>query len=218
MRTVRHSQSSPPENPQPPDSGPPSPTAFGCVFLFPLAFIAGGLWMLWAIFGGMPRETFEGVPGFIIVVGGLAFLTVGVYLLIVFIRAAAGLPSISGRVFADIILFLIAIPFNYWLFFGKAAGGAAAGTTAPGGIAIFLPLPPIVSLIVKKTVVGLVCLVVDLLLVSEIFGLGWFAWTSGGGGRVLNAECRMRNAEWRMQNGECRMETTDPGQQTMDDG
>ncbi|RME08139.1 MAG: hypothetical protein D6803_01985, partial [Anaerolineae bacterium] len=84
--------------------------AWGCFFLFALAFIIAGLLPFLALLNVFPREeSFSGQPAFPIVVGSLAFFFVGIYLMITFIRAAAGLPPITGRIFADLIVFSLAV-------------------------------------------------------------------------------------------------------------
>ncbi|RME88079.1 MAG: hypothetical protein D6770_07805, partial [Anaerolineae bacterium] len=154
MRTIRPSQPPPPEGPQPPDSESPSPVAWGCLFLLALALISGGLLPFLALLNVFPREAyFDGQPVFIIVVASLGFFFMGVYLLITFIRAAAGLPPIPGRIFADLIVFSLAVPFHWWLFFVWDAQ-AVGGITLPGGITIFTSLNlPLIRLILGKIIV-----------------------------------------------------------------
>lgn len=184
MGPNRSAQPPPTQGRSPSEREEVSPVAWGCFFLFALAFILGGLLPVLALLGVFPREEYFGdQPALIIVVASLGFFFMGVYLLIVFIRALAGLPPPSGRIFADLIVFSLAVPFHYWLFFVWDAQ-AISGLTLPGGITIFTSLNlPLIRLILGKIVVALVCLILDLFLISEIFGLGWFRRASAWGTR-----------------------------------
>ncbi|WP_457652196.1 hypothetical protein [Rhodocaloribacter sp.] len=183
MHDIRSSKSSPPDEPQPPDSGPPFPGAWGCAFLFALTFVAFGLLPFLALAGIFPRDEFFGGQSPIPIVGGsLGFIAVGLYLMGNLFRSAVGLPRFSGRLFADIVAFSLVLPFHWWLFFGKATGGSVSGITMPGGITIFSKTNLPIDFILAKIVVAVICIILDLILVSEVFGLGWFTWTSGDKG------------------------------------
>lgn len=179
MGTNRSSQPPPTERPSSPEGDATSPVARGCFFLLALAFILGGLLPALALLGVFPREEyFGGQPAFPIVVGSLALFFVGIYLFVAFIRAAAGLPPPSGRTFANLVVLAVAVPLHWWLFFVWDTQ-AVGGLPLPGGIIVFtrLNLPPF-QLVLGKVGVGLLCLILDLILISEIFGLGWFRWVS----------------------------------------
>ncbi len=179
MRTIRPSQSLPPDSPQPPDSGSPPPAAFGCAFLFALAFIIAGVLPFLALFNVFPREEyFGGVAPFPIVAASVGFLAVGVYLMGNVIRSAVGMPRFSGRILGDIVAFSLAVPLHWWLFFGKAAAGSVSGITLPGGITLFTTANLPFDFILAKIVVAVLVVILDLLLISELFGLGWFTWNS----------------------------------------
>jgi len=152
--------------------------AWGCAFLFALAFLIAGVLPFLALFNVFPRdEYFGGEPPFPIVAASVAFLAVGVYLMSNVIRSAVGLSHFSRRIFADIVAFSLAIPFHWWLFFGKAIAGSATGITLPGGITLFTTANLPFDFILAKIVVAVLCLILDLFLISEIFGLGWFSIT-----------------------------------------
>ncbi len=179
MQTIRPSRPSPPDAPQPPDSRPPSPAAWGCAFLFALAFIVAGLLPFLALFNVFPRdEYFGGHPPFPIVAAALGFTVVGFYLMGNVLRSAVGLPRLSGRVFADIVAFSLALPLHWWLFFGKATGSSTTGITLPGGITISVAVDLPLDFILAKVAVAVICIILDLVLISELFGLGWFSWSS----------------------------------------
>ncbi|RME89408.1 MAG: hypothetical protein D6770_04490, partial [Anaerolineae bacterium] len=65
---------------------------------------------------------------------------------------------------------------------------AVGGITLPGGITIFTSLNlPLIRLILGKIIVAIVCVIIDLILISEIFGLGWFKWVSAWEQKPLTA-------------------------------
>ncbi|RME42619.1 MAG: hypothetical protein D6791_17300 [Chloroflexi bacterium] len=180
MPTIRSSPSFFSDRPQPPDSDPPPPAAWGCAFLFALVFIIAGLLPFLALLNIFPRdEYFGGQSPFPIVASALGFIAVGIYLMGNVFRSAAGLPRFSGRILADIVAFSLALPFHWWLFFGTAAQSSATGITLPGGITIFTTTNLPIDFILAKIVVAVICIILDLVLISEVFGLGWFTWTSG---------------------------------------
>lgn len=169
-----------PDEPQPPEAAP-QPVAIGCALLFALAFVIAGLLPFLALLDVFPRdEYFGGQPVFPILAASLGFIAVGVYLMVTFLRAALGLPRTLGRVFALIVAFSLAVPFHWWLFFGEAAEVSVAGITLPGGFTVFSTAYQLLNFIVAKVVVAVVCVILDLVLISEVFGLGWFTWRSGG--------------------------------------
>ncbi len=166
----------PPDGQQSPGPAPP-PAAVGCAFLIALAFIIAGLLPFLALLDVFPRdEYFGGRPAFPIVAASLGFTAIGVYLMVNVFRAAVGLPRTSGRVFALVVAFSLAVPLHWWLFFGKAVEGSVSGVTLPGGISVFTTANLPLDFILAKVGIAVISIVLDLVLVSEVFGLGWFRW------------------------------------------
>ncbi len=159
----------------PPAGQQPSP---GCTVLgragCGLVFILLGGMPILAALNLLPGEDFFGEsPPWIAVTASFAFVLLGVY----FLALAASQPARRATPFprwlADLLLFIIAIPFHYWLFFGKSVEGGGLSIGLPG---VSIELPRWVSLLEAKLVVGVIVLMIDLLLISEIAGLGWFVW------------------------------------------
>ncbi len=167
---------------QSPHSRPPL-VAWGCAVLFALAFISAGVLPLLSLFHVFPRAGDMGdhPPLFPVVASALGFIAVGLYMMGNIVRSAIGLPRFSTRILADIIVVALALPFNWWLFFGKATGDSTTSITLPLGITLFTTAPLPFDFILAKLALGLICIILDLILVSEVLGLGWFTWTSGGG-------------------------------------
>jgi hypothetical protein len=167
-------------HPSLPDENNPSlpsanrPLAFGCGCLFSLAFILAGLLPIAALMNILPRaEYFGNQPLFPVVSAGLAFLAVGMSMLINIFLTATGGQRLSGRVIADLIAFFLAIPFHWWLFFGKPDKDAVTGLGL-GVITLFTTSNLPLNFILAKIATAVICLIIDLYLISEIFGLGWF--------------------------------------------
>jgi len=147
--------------------------------LFALAFLVTGILPWLALFNVFPRdEYFGGQSPFPIVAASVGFLAVGVYLTGNLIRSAAGLPHFPRRILGDIIALALAVPLHWWLFFGKNTQGSVTGITLPGGVTLFTTTNLPFDFILAKIAVAFLCIVLDLLLISEFFGLGWFVWSS----------------------------------------
>ncbi len=170
---MRPTQTSDPDLPPPADDDKPPLAAFGCAFLFALAFLVAGTWPLLALFGVFPREAYFGDQSPLIpVVAGLGFLAVGIYLMSNLIRAAMRRPPLSGRLVGVIVALTLAIPLHWWLFFGTSVGASRSRLR----VLLFEMTNSTFDFILAKITVALLSLVLDLVLVSELFGLGWFSW------------------------------------------
>ncbi len=143
----------------------------GCGVLF----LGVGLLPLLALLNILPREGFFGnAPPFIVVIGSLPFAAVGLYFI-----GNAGALLVSERRLSDHLLFnlgifFLAIPFHYWLFFGKPDGESVTSLSLPGGLVLSFFDTGQVSFIVAKIAIAFLLVAVDLYLISETLRLGWF--------------------------------------------
>ena len=135
---------------------------------------------LLALFNVLPFNEYAGPRGpFLpVVAAALGFIAVGLYLLTNLFRSAVGLPHLSNRIFAGIVAVSLAVPLHWWLFFGEATDGSATGVSLFGGITIFTTMPLPFDFLLAKIVVAVLCVVLDLVVISEVLGLGWFKWSS----------------------------------------
>ena len=143
-----------------------------------LLLLAGGLLMLVALDVLPNREQFYGdVPFWIgLVVGGAFFLTGVLLLFRMLFPAGRASPSLARWVFNAVLLLLI-LPFHFWLFSGRGVVGSELSVILPIGT-FFASSGE--SLWVTKVMVGVLVLLVDLYLLSEVVGLGWFETSSMG--------------------------------------
>ena len=164
--------------PQPPQNPVTRGLALGCALVFALAFVVAGLLPLAALVGLvglLPREAYFGEQSPVWPVSaGLGFLAVGVYLLSNLIRSLARKPRLSPRLFAVLVALTLAVPLHGWLFFGRTVEASSTGLTLPGGLTIFIPLNLPLDIWLAKAATALLALVLDVFLLSEILGLGWF--------------------------------------------
>ena len=138
-------------------------------------FLSTGTLPLLAWLNVLPRGNFFGdTSPFVVVVASLPFAVVGLY----FIGNAGMLlfnrNRLSERLLFNLGMFFLAIPFHYWLFFEGSDGGSVTGIALPGGFNFFFFDSSKLSIILAKIVVALLVIVIDLYLVSELLGLGWF--------------------------------------------
>ncbi len=172
MRIVKPTQSNSDVPPTPENKALASVVHCGCGVLF----LGAGLLPFLALLNILPRADFFGnAPPFIGVIGiSLPFVAVGLY----FIDNAGTLLGsrrrLSRRLLFNLVMFFLAIPFHYWLFFGKPDGGSVTGISLPGGLVFSFFDTGYVSFVMGKIVVALLLVVMDLYLISEILGLGWF--------------------------------------------
>ena len=160
---------------QPPQSPLTLGLALGCAFMFALAFVVAGLLPLAALAGLLPREAYFGDQSPVWPVSaGLGFLAVGIYLLSNLIRSLARKPRLSPRLFAVLVALTLAVPLHGWLFFDRTVEASSAGLTLPGGLTVFIPLNLPLDIWLAKAATALLALVLDVFLLSEILGLGWF--------------------------------------------
>ncbi len=161
--------------PQPPQNPVTRGLALGCALVFALAFVVAGLLPLAALVGLLPREAYFGEQSPVwLVSAGLGFLAVGVYLLSNLIRSLARKPRLSPRLFAVLVALTLAVPLHGWLFFGRTVEASSTGLTLPGGLTVFIPLNLPLDIWLAKAATALLALVLDVFLLSEILGLGWF--------------------------------------------
>jgi hypothetical protein len=171
VRIVKPTQSNRDVPPTPENKALASVVSCGCGVLF----LGTGLLPFLALLNILPRAGFFGnASPFMVVIGSLAFVAVGLY----FIDNAGTLlvsgRRLSGRLLFNLAMFFLAIPFHYWLFFGKPGGGSVTSIALPGGLVFSFFDTGNVSFVVGKIAVALLLVVMDLYLISEILGLGWF--------------------------------------------
>ncbi len=82
--------------------------------------------------------------------------------------------KLSTRLLFDLVVGFLALPLHSWLFFGKPDGVSITSIVLPGGTGISLFDTNHLSFLIAKAVVALLLVALDLYLISEIFGLGWF--------------------------------------------
>ena len=175
MPIQRHSRAPTGPAPRPPQNPVTRGLALGCALVFALAFVVAGLLPLAALVGLLPREAYFGEQSPVWPVSaGLGFLAVGVYLFGNLIRSLARKPRFSPRLFAVLVALTLAVPLHGWLFFGRAVETSSTGLTLPGGPTIFIPLNLPLDIWLAKAATALLALVLDVFLLSEILGLGWF--------------------------------------------
>jgi len=139
------------------------------------AFLIGGLLPLLAATGLLPNsEGFFGeTPPWIVVVAGIPFILVGFYFLSLALGALGSHPSTEvPRWLADTILFFLIIPFHVWLLSGRSVVRSKQSIGLPLGWRLVLRGGE--PLLLAKIVVGILVFIVDLYLLSEVLGLGWF--------------------------------------------
>ncbi len=171
-------------NPPEPEEAPESTAlAWGCVVMFALGFLVAGSAPLLAFFGVLPGsdQFFGTAPRLVVLSVSVAFLGAGLYMMHGLLSRAARpvagrLPHVR-RILILFILAALAVPLHWWLFFGRATAGSATALVLPGGFVLFPRIRVPLEFLLAKFVVGLLALLLDLVLVSELFGLGWFWWS-----------------------------------------
>ncbi len=143
----------------------------GCGMLF----LVTGLLPVLALLNILPRAGFFGrASPLLVVMGGLPFAAVGLY----FIGNAGSLlirgRRLSDRLLLNLGMFFLAIPFHYWLFFGRSGGESITSISLPGGLVISFFERGKIAFITAKIAVALLLAGMDLYLISEALGLGWF--------------------------------------------
>jgi hypothetical protein len=150
-------------------------TSCGCGLLF----LWVGLLPLLALLNILPHDGFSGGQSSLMpVLGSLPFAAVGLYFLanaVVLLASGRHLPS---RLLFTLGMFFLAIPFHYWLFFGKAGEGSTTGISLPGGFLISFFDNSHLSFMLGKIAMAFLLVIIDLYLVSEFLGLGWFRLVS----------------------------------------
>ncbi len=190
MKVVQPSSFSSPPSPPPPDKKEDdaftTAAAWGCAILFVASFFVAGALPFLALLHVLPKseQAFGGTPSFLVLSVGVAFLAAGVYmarslLRRLFPRSFSGWSYRGFRVLADIIVAALAVPFHWYVFFGKPTAGST-GLILPGGIVLFANLKWPLEPILDKFIVAILAILLDMILLSEIFGLGWIRWEAGG--------------------------------------
>ena len=174
VRTIKPTSPNREVPPAPENKALASVVNCGCGMLF----LSTGVLPLLAWLNILPRGDFFGdAPPFLVIVASLPFAVVGLY----FISNAGMLlfnrRRLSERVLLNLGMFFLAIPFHYWLFFGSSDKGSVTGISLPGGLDLFFFDNGKLSFVVGKIAVALLVIAMDLYLVSELLGLGWFVST-----------------------------------------
>ncbi len=173
MRIVKPTQSNRDVPPTPENKALASVISCGCGVLF----LGAGLLPFLALLNILPRAGFFGnASPSMVVIGSLASAAVGLVGLYFIDNAGTLLGSrrrLSDRLLFNLAMFFLAISFHYLLFFGKPGGGSVTSISLPGGLVLSFFDTGNVSFVVKIAV-ALLLVVMDLYLISEILGLGWF--------------------------------------------
>jgi len=144
-----------------------------------LLFLWVGLLPLLALLNILPRDGFFGGQSPLMpVLGSLPFAAVGLYFLANAVTLLASGRRLSDRLLFNLGVFFLAIPFHYWLFFGKADKGSVTGISLPGGFSISILDNSNLSFMLGKIAMAVLLVIVDLYLASELLGLGWFTFVS----------------------------------------
>ena len=140
-----------------------------------MLFLGTGLLPFLAWLNILPRAGFFGhAPPFMVVLGSLALATVGLYFV-----GNAGTLLVSGRRLSNRLLLnlgilFLALPLHYWLFLGKPEGASVTSIALPGGFVLSFSDTSKISFLLGKVATALLLVAIDLYLVSEALGLGWF--------------------------------------------
>jgi hypothetical protein len=149
-------------------------------------FVVGALPFL-TLFHVLPKnaQVFGQDASFLSLAIGVGLLAAGVYMTRllfhrIFPRSIPDWSYRSLRILADLILASLAVPLHWWLFSRQQAAGSSTGLILPGGIVLFANLKFPFDPTLNKVIVGVLVLLMDTILVSEILGLGLVRWVSGG--------------------------------------
>ena len=177
MPMVRPTQSHH-RDPAPPSQTGPAAAAVNCGC--GLLFLIPGLMPLLALLNLLPRDQyFGGQSPLLPVLGGLPFIAVGLYFLVNAVTLLISKRRLPQRLLFNLGVFFLAIPFHYWLFFGKRGGESVTSINLPGGAIVSFLDRGTLSFILAKIAMAILLVVIDLFLISEFLGRNWFAYRSG---------------------------------------